>query len=203
MADYRYHLQYRQKGTAPWTTATPVTADGLTTGVGRNATTKEMTFTIPAGVLTKGLTYEFRWVRLSGDGTATPLANSNAVEALVPETVPSVPDGGTLTTAGTFTASLDGNATTIVRSEAKLTLQLAANWEHVRIDLVSSLNGTTKYFAEKTSGFVNPAGYTEDAAVIAKTSSKTVDIKLNSTYTYLVTVKFNGNSTGTIQVNAI
>lgn len=195
---YTYRLEYRQKGSAPWTVGG--------TGIPRDAATKEMTHTLAAGTLTPGQTYEFRWVRLGGDGAQTPLANSNVVEAFIDTTVTTIDGSGTVGELGTFlvNATSGGNEATLVRSATKIVLQLSANWEYVRIDnFTAPISGETQYFAKKTGTYNNPVNYPENTAIIAKVTNKIVDVKLDSTYTYRIYIKYNGNSTGTIQVNAI
>ena len=198
MADYTYRLEYREKGTSSWVLGG--------SGIPRDVN-KEMTHTLAAGTLTPGKTYEFRWVRISKDGTATPLANSNVVEAFIDTSVTTISGSGTVSTTGTFLVTATGggnNEAVLVRSASKIILQLTANWEYVRIDsFTSPINGKTQYFAKKTGTYSDPVNYPEDTSIIAKTTNKIVDVKLNSSYTYRIYIKFNGSSSGTIQVNAI
>jgi len=186
---FTWNLQYRVKGASTWTT-------GMT-GVTKNQ--GELIATLPG--LTMGQTYEFRWQRMNN---GNPEAHSNVVEAFLDNTVTSFTDQtATVSAVGTFTLTSGGNSATIVRTTSKLVLQLTANWDYVRIDLNSALNGTTKYYVLKSGS--PPAAlntYTANTNVIAKTSNKTVDIKLDKSYTYTVTVKYNGASSGTIQVNS-
>ena len=186
---FTWNLQYRIKGTSAWTT-------GVT---GVTKTNGEL-LAAPTG-LTMGQTYEFRWQRVNNGSIE---AHSNVVEAFLDNTVTNFTDQtATVGAVGTFTLTSGNNSSTIVRTTAKLILQLSANWEYVAIVLNSALNGTTKYYADKSG---NPPAalnsYTANTAVINKTSNKTVDIYLDKSYTYTVTIKYNGNSTGTIQVNS-
>lgn len=187
-----YNLQYRVKGTTSWTTG----ATGVTKDVNNEmlAPLANLTFDPPT-------TYEFRWQRVV-DGTIT--AHSNVVEATL-QTVSSIVDlssGGTISNSGNYTLTIGPNDTTIVRTSEKLVLQLTANWDYVKIDITgaSGLPIQGNYYVNKT-GTGPLAGYTLNSSVITKSSQKTVDILLSRDYSYTVTIKFGGNSNGSIQVN--
>ena len=188
-----YNLQYRVKGTTPWTTGA--------TGVTRDVNNEMLT---PLSGLTFNptTTYEFRWQRVV-DGTIT--AHSNVVEAVLQDTatITNLSSGGTISNTGNYTLSVGPNDTTIVRTTTKLVLQLTANWDYVKIDITgaSGLPIQGNYYVNKT-GTGPLTGYVLDSTVIAKTSNKTVDIFLGRDYSYTVTIKFAGASTGTIGINS-
>lgn len=192
---FTWNLQYRLKGASGWTTG--VTGVTKTNGELLAETTG----------LTMGQTYEFRWQRVNNGSVE---AHSNVVEAFLDPNVNSnsndlSKNGSQIAAAGTFTLTTGGATFTFVRSSSKLVIQLTANWDWVSIDLNSALNGTRFYYVQKTgTSYPNSlsAGYTADTTVIAKTSQKTIDIKLDKSYTYSLNIKFGGKSSGTIAVNA-
>lgn len=187
-----YILQYRIKGTTAWT-------DGVT-GVSRDVN-NEMITTVSGLTFSPPTTYEFRWQRIV-NGSA--VGHSNVVEALLQDvsTIPAYTDSSTLNGSGTSTLTVGSNETTVVRTAAKVVLKLSANWEYVAINLASSSGAPVSgnYYVRKT-GSSPLAGHTLNSSAIVKTSNKSVDVLLDRTYTYSITIKFNGNSTGTIQVN--
>lgn len=186
-----YTLQYRVKGTTAWITGP--------TGVTRDVN-NEMLASVTGLTYNPATTYEFRWQRVV-DGTT--VGHSNAVEATLQDvsTITTFNGSATLNNSGTYSLAVGPNDTTIVRSTSKLVLQLTANWDYVKIDLNSPLNGNSGYYVNKT-GSDALAGYVLNTAVIVKTSNKTVDVLLDKSYTYTITIKFAGASSGTILVNA-
>lgn len=189
---YTWNLQYRITGTSSWTTGV--------TGVTKNVSTGEL-IAAPTG-LTMGQTYDFRWQRVN---SGTIEAHSNVVTVFLDNTVTDVPSGGSVSSAGTFTLTLGSGggavSTTIVRSNSELLLQLSANWDYVTIDWTNNSNVAKKNFASNQSN-TTVTGYSKDAAVINKTSNKTIEIYLDKSYTYTVGVKYQGKSLGTITINS-
>lgn len=184
-----YNLYYRQKGTSVWTLGGSNLAktDGVISGT--------------VSGLTNGTTYEFRFRRVN---SGTPLDQYSSVVEGTPTGF--VPLGGTdVTQTGSFTTTLDGKAATIVRSSSSLTLSLNANWTWVRAyQLSSAIGENTDFFTTKTTNGNGPGNPSvRNTAVIETLSSKSVRVKLGSTYSYTLVVAFSGNSSGTLSVTAI
>lgn len=185
-----YNLQYRVKNGAndPWLAGPEglPRVEGLISGVVTN--------------LTQNTTYEFRFQRVVNGEARQEF--SNIVEAAT-QSVATVASGGTISGTGTFSLSQGNNSATIVRSSSGVRISLgSANWVFVNITGVSPAfeDGSAFYARNKSGG--EPVGVVNTNA-IERTSTRSVDIYLNSSYAYSLIIRFGGNSTGTVTITAI
>lgn len=159
----------------------------------------------PIGLtLPTGYEYEFKIERTNGAQTKVSAAKgiSNSVN---------LTNGGSITSTGTFTVTGSNGQSDVTYTRTKgnsnsLNVSFtSANWDWVGISYgfpvvrycASNDNSPP---ATETDGTNT---YNRDATKIERVDNKTVDVKLASSVTFRLIIRYNGNSSGSIIINGL